>query len=91
MDIRMTGIIGCASAVHINTTDPSNSEFQVWWSSVAWPWSYSLPKVSLNISEFGQLYVLSDSIPCLFFKATVDEISAALGSSTTLLQHANFS
>ena len=42
------------------------SEFQVWCSSVAWFWSYSLPKVSPNISQIGQLYVLSDSVPCLF-------------------------
>ena len=101
MDVRSTGIIGRASAVRINyrkwvgpsidTTDPSHSEFQVWCSSVAWLWSYSLPKVSPNISKIGQLYVLSDSVPCLFSKATVGKISAALGSSKTLLLHANFS
>ena len=61
MDVRSTGIIGRASAVCINyrkwvgpsidTTDPSHSEFQVWCSSVAWLWSYSLPKVSPNISK----------------------------------------
>ena len=98
---RSTGIIGRASAVRINyrkwvgpsinTIDPAHSEFQVWCSSVAWLWSYSLPKVSPNISKIGQLYVLSDSVPCLFSKATVGKISAALGSSTTLLLHANFS
>ena len=63
MDIRTTGIIGCASAVHIyywkwagpsiDTTDPSHSEFQVRCSSVTWFWSYSLPKVSPNISKIG--------------------------------------
>ena len=68
MDVRSTGIIGRASAVRINyrkwvgpsidTTDPSHSEFQVWCSSVAWLWSYSLPKVSPNISKIGQVYVL---------------------------------
>ena len=67
MDVRSTGIIGRASAVCINyrkwvgpsidTTDPSHSEFQVWCSSVAWLWSYSLPKVSPNISKIGQVYV----------------------------------
>ena len=56
MDIRMTVIIGRASAIRVNcwkwvgpsvdTTDPSHSEFQVWCSSVVWFWSYSLPKVS---------------------------------------------
>ena len=101
MDIRTTGIIGHASAVCINyrkwvgplidTTDPSHYEFQVWCSSVAWFWSYSLPKVSLNISKIGQSYVLSYSVPCLYSKTTVGKISAALGSSTTLLLHANFS
>ena len=98
MDVRSTGIIGRARAVRINyrkwvgalidTIDPSHSVFQVWCSSVAWLWSYSLPKVSPNISKIGQLYVLSDSVPC---KATVGKISAALGSSMTLLLHANFS
>ena len=93
MDVRSTGIIGRASVVRINyrkwvgpsidTTDPSHSEFQVWCSSVAWLWSYSLPKVSPNISKIGQLYVLSDSVPCLFSKATVGKISAALASSMT--------
>ena len=101
MDIRTTGIIGRASAVRINyrkwvgpsidTTDPSHSEFQVWCFSVAWFWSYSLPKVSPNISKIGQSYVLSDCVPCLFFKATVSKISAALESSTTLLLHTNLS
>ena len=100
MNTRMTGIIGRASAVRINyrkwagpsidSTDPSPSEFQVWCSSVAWFWSYSLPKVSPNISKIGQSYVLSDSVPCLFSKANVGEISVALESSTTLLLHANF-
>ena len=76
MKIRTTGIIRHASAVRINyrmrvrplidTTDPSHSEMQVWCSSVACFWSYSLPKVSPNISKIGQLYVLSDSVPCLF-------------------------
>ena len=92
MDVRSAGIIGRASAVRINyrkwvgpsidTTDPSHSEFQVWCSSVAWLWSYSLPKVSPNISKIGQVYVLSGSVPYL------GKISAA---STTLLLHANFS
>ena len=101
MNTRTTGIIGRACAVHINnrkwvgafidTTDPSHSEFQVWCSSVAWFWSYSLPKVSPNISKIGQSYVLSDSVPCLFFKATVGKISAAFGSSMTLLLHADVS
>ena len=43
MDIRMTVIMGCASAVRIHywtrvgpLVDPSHSEFQVWCSSVAW-------------------------------------------------------
>ena len=101
MNVQTTGIIGCASAIRINyrkrvgpsinTTDPLHSEFQVWCSSVTWFWSYSLPKVSQNISKISHLYVLSDSVPCLFSKATVGEISAALGSSATLLLHANFS
>ena len=101
MSIWTTGIIGRASAVRINyrkwvgpsidTTDPSHSEFQVWCSSVVWSWSYSLPKVSPNISKIGQSYVLLDFVPCLIFKATVSKISAALESSTTLLLHANFS
>ena len=58
----------------IDTTDPSHSKFQVWCSCVVWFWSYSLPKVSPNISKIGQLYVLSDSIPCLFSKVTVVKI-----------------
>ena len=101
MDIRMTGIIGRAIAVRINygksvrplinTTDPSHSEFQVWCSCVAWFWSYSLLKVRPNISKIGQLYIFSDSVPCLFSKVTVGKISAALRSSMTLLLHANFS
>ena len=98
MDVRSTGIIGRASAMHINyqkwvgasidTTGPSHSEFQVWCSSGAWLWSYSLPKVNPNISKISQLYLLSDSVPYLFSKATVGKISAALGSSMSL---ANFS
>ena len=101
MDVRSTGIIGRASAVRTNyrkwvgpsidTTDPSHSEFKVWCSSVAWLWSYSLPKVSPNISKIGQLYLLSDSVPYLFSKAIVGKISAALGSCMTLLLYANFS
>ena len=88
MDVWSTGIIGRASAVRINyqkwvgasidTIDPSHSEFQVWCSSVAWLWSYSLPKVSPNISKISQLYVLSVSVPCLFSKATVGKISGKL-------------
>ena len=81
MNTRMTGIIGrpCAvrinyrkwAGVSINTTDPSHSEFQVWCSFVVWFWSYSFPKVS---PKNRQLYVLSDSVPCLFSKATVGAI-----------------
>ena len=95
------GIIRHPSTIHINyrkwlgpsinTTDPLHSEFQVWSSSVAWFWSYSLPKISPNISTIGQFYVLSDSIPYLFSKSTFDEISAALGSSMTLLLQTNSS
>ena len=58
MDVRMTGIIGRASAVRINywkwvgpsiaTTDPLHSEFQVWCFSVTWFWSYRLPKPHNN-------------------------------------------
>ena len=101
MDIQTTGIIGRTSAVCINyrkwvgpsidTTEPSHSELQVWCSSVVWSWSYSFLKVSPNISKIRQSYVLSDCVPCLFFKATVGKISAALENSTTLLLHANLS
>ena len=85
MNTRTTGIIGCASTIcikyqkwvgpSIDTTDPSHSEFQVWCSSVAWFWSYSLPNVSPNncIKD-----VLSDSVPCLFSKATVSEIFCSI-------------
>ena len=34
------------------------------------------------------MYAFSDSVSCLFCKVTVGKISAALGSSTTLLLHA---
>ena len=74
MDVRSTRIIGHASAVRINyrkwvgpsieTIDPSHSEFLVWCSSVAWLWSYSLSKVSPNISKIGEVYVLPGSVPC---------------------------
>ena len=87
MDIRTTGIIGRTSAVRINsrkwagtlidTTDPSHSESQVRSSSIAWFWSYSLPKVILNISKIGQSYVLLDSVP----------VSSVKQLSVTFLQH----
>ena len=51
----------------------------------------ALQRYSLNVSIIGQLNVLSDSIHCLFYKATVGKISATLISSMTLLLHASFS
>ena len=76
MDVRSTGITGRASAVRIN--------YRKWVGP-------SIDTTDPSHSEFQVMYVLSDSVPCLFSKATVGKISAALGSSMTLLLHANFS
>ena len=37
---------------------------------------------------FGKCYVLSDAAPCCFSEAALGEFSATLGSSKTLLLHA---
>ena len=79
--------IGCASAVRINlpevggAIDQYNRPFALSSKFDIPPLLGSGAMVSANISKIGQLYVLSDSVPCLFSKAIVGKISAALGSS----------
>ena len=93
MNTQTTGIIGCAIAPYVwglqsklKTLCTLSSKFGVPPLLGSGAVTFKEKSEYINIR---QLYVLSNSVPCLFSKATVGEIFAALGSSTTLLLHAN--
>ena len=105
MYIWTTGIIGCACTVCINyqkwagpfmtvqTLPTSSPNFGVplLLPLLLGSGAIAFQKYHPNVSMIGQFYVLLNSIPGLFCKATVGKISAALWSSMTLRLCTRFS